>query len=99
VWCCALRSLDLDKVRDRRGDGKAPRLATEDELGSAYPMFELGAVPPFGGPAGDHTIVDRLFAEQEWVVIVAGSHTESLRITMQDLLSLTDAGVADICAD
>jgi prolyl-tRNA editing enzyme YbaK/EbsC (Cys-tRNA(Pro) deacylase) len=62
-------------------------------------MFELGAVPPFGGPAGDHTIVDRLFAEQEWVVIVAGSHTESLRITMQDLLSLTDAGVADICAD
>jgi len=35
------------------------RLATEAELADAYPMFELGAAPPFGGPAGDRTIVDR----------------------------------------
>jgi prolyl-tRNA editing enzyme YbaK/EbsC (Cys-tRNA(Pro) deacylase) len=36
-------------------------------------MFELGAVPPFGGPAGDRTVVDRRLAEQESVLIEAGS--------------------------
>jgi prolyl-tRNA editing enzyme YbaK/EbsC (Cys-tRNA(Pro) deacylase) len=38
-------------------------------------------------------------AERESVVLEAGSHAESVRIAMADLLRLTDAEVADICAD
>ncbi len=35
--------LDLHKVRDLLGDGTSIRLASEEELEEAYPMFELGA--------------------------------------------------------
>jgi Ala-tRNA(Pro) deacylase len=94
----ASERLDLHKVRDLLGEGKSMRLATEAELVAAYPMFELGAVPPFGGPAGDRTIVDRRLAERESVVIEAGSHRESLRVKTRDLLALTHAEIAEISA-
>lgn len=45
--------LDLQKLRRAIDSPTKPRLATEAELGGAYPGFELGAVPPFGGPSGD----------------------------------------------
>jgi Ala-tRNA(Pro) deacylase len=95
----ASERLDLHKVRELLGEGKSARLATEVELADAYPMFELGAVPPFGGPEADRTIVDRRLASEQSVVIEAGSHTESVRIRTEDLLSLTRAEIADICAD
>lgn len=94
----ASERLDFRKLRELTGDGST-RLATEDELADVYPMFELGAAPPFGGPAGDRTIADRRLAEQESVVVEAGSHSESVRIKTRDLLSLTRAELADICTD
>jgi Ala-tRNA(Pro) deacylase len=95
----ASERLDLHKVRAVLGNGKSTRLATEAELVAAYPMFELGAVPPFGGPDGDRTIVDRRLAERESVVVEAGSHRESLRVKTQDLLAITHAEIAEISAD
>ena len=92
----ASERLDLHKVRDLLGEGKTTRLASEAELAEAYPMFELGAVPPFGGPASDRTIVDRRLAEHASVVVEAGSHSESVRIRTEDLLRLTAAEVEDI---
>lgn len=95
----ASERLALGKLRELLGEGKATRLATEEELAGAYPTFELGAVPPFAGPSGDPAILDRRLAEQPSVVIEAGSHSESVRITTQDLLALTNAQIADICED
>ncbi len=95
----ASERLDLHKVRELLGDGKQTRLATESELAHAYPMFELGAVPPFGGPAGDQVIVDRRLAERESVVLEAGSHSESVQMRTADLLILTAATIADLAAD
>ncbi len=95
----ASERLDLHKVRDLLGDGKQTRLATESELARAYPMFELGAVPPFGGPAGDQVIVDRRLAERESVVLEAGSHSESVQMRTADLLTVTGATLADLAAD
>ena len=95
----ASERLDLHKIRKLVGEGKTVRLATEAELAAAYPMFELGAVPPFGGPSGDRTIVDRRLSELESIVIEAGSHTESVRIDADDLVAITGAEIADICAD
>jgi len=92
----ASERLDLHKVRELLGN--EARLATESELAVAYPTFELGAVPPFGGPAGDRTVVDRRLADRTTVVIEAGSHTESVRMQSGDLITLAQAEIADICA-
>ena len=54
----------------------------------AYPMYELGAVPPFGVPAGDRVLLDRRLAQHDSVVLEAGSHSESVRLKTADLLSL-----------
>lgn len=91
--------LDLTKARALVGGGKHTRLATEAELAGSYPMFELGAVPPFGGPTGDRVIVDAQLPEHEFVVLDAGSHSESVRMRTSDLLNLAGAEIADLCRD
>jgi Ala-tRNA(Pro) deacylase len=95
----ASERLDLTKARALVGGGKNTRLATEAELVASYPMFELGAVPPFGGPTGDRVIVDRRFSEHDSVVLDAGSHSESVRMRTSDLLMLARAEIADLCRD
>jgi Ala-tRNA(Pro) deacylase len=92
----ASERLDLRSVRERLGD-RDLRLATEEELASAYAGFELGAVPPFGGRDGDRVVVDRRIAELDRVVFEAGTHEESLRIGAADLVALTGADVLDLC--
>jgi Ala-tRNA(Pro) deacylase len=94
----ASEHLDLHKVRRLLGD-KHARLASEAELVVAYPMYELGAVPPFGVPAGDWVLFDRRLAQHDSLVLEAGSHNESLRLKTADLLTLTDAQVEDIAAN
>ncbi|HET7555619.1 MAG TPA: YbaK/EbsC family protein [Gaiellaceae bacterium] len=93
----ASERLDLHKVQEVLED-KHARLATEGELVSAYPMYELGAVPPFGVPAGDLVLVDRRLAERDSVVAEAGSHNESVRLRTRDLLRLAAAKIEDLVA-
>jgi prolyl-tRNA editing enzyme YbaK/EbsC (Cys-tRNA(Pro) deacylase) len=59
-------------------------------------MFELGAVPPIGGPAGDRVVVDGALLDEDYVVLEAGSHEESIRVRSHDLVSITNALVADV---
>jgi prolyl-tRNA editing enzyme YbaK/EbsC (Cys-tRNA(Pro) deacylase) len=56
-------------------------------------------VPPIGGARRDPVVLDSRLAERASVVLEAGSHEESVRIATTDLLRVTDAEVADICAD
>ncbi|HEU6443828.1 MAG TPA: YbaK/EbsC family protein [Gaiellaceae bacterium] len=95
----ASERVDLRKAREALGEGKDARLATEDELATAFPMFELGAVPPFGGPPGDRVLIDPRIAERDSIVLEAGSHGESLRMKASDLLSLSKAEVVDVCRE
>jgi Ala-tRNA(Pro) deacylase len=95
----ASRRLDMRKAHRALGGDRHIRLATEAELAAAYPMFELGAVPPFGGPAGDRVILDRWLATHERVAVEAGSHTESLRMDVMDLLKLAGAEFRNLVAD
>jgi Ala-tRNA(Pro) deacylase len=94
----ASERLDLHKVRQLRGSNEI-RLVTESELVGAYPAFELGAVPPFGGPPGDTVIVDRRIADRESIILEAGTHEQSIRVKTADLLALAQAEIADICRD
>jgi Ala-tRNA(Pro) deacylase len=73
-----------------------PTLLTEAELDGSYPQFELGAVPPFGGPEGDRVVLDRSLAECDHVVFEAGEHDASLRLRSRDLIAVAGAQVADI---
>jgi Ala-tRNA(Pro) deacylase len=95
----ASERIDLRKTREALGDGKDVRLASESELADAYPMFELGAVPPLGGPTEDRVLVDPRVAKRESIVFEAGSHGESLRMRTADLLELAGARIADVCRD
>jgi Ala-tRNA(Pro) deacylase len=94
----ASEQLDLAKVRRALAVTGEVSLLTEAELGRAYTEFELGAVPPFAGSHRDRVLVDRRLCEYEWIVIEAGTHEESLRLRSADLLALTDAQLADVCA-
>jgi Ala-tRNA(Pro) deacylase len=96
----ASERLDLGKLRDVLAEGGRHKvhLASEEDLARDYREFELGAVPPFGGPR-DPVIVDRRIAERDSVVVEAGNHDQSLRLPASDLVRVTGAQVADICAD
>lgn len=92
----ASEKLDLHRLGEAIGVERELRLATEDELVAAYPEFDVGAVPPFGGRS-DPVVVDRRVAARDEVVLEAGTHEQSLRMETSDLLELTDARVADVC--
>ena len=89
----ATRHVDLEKARVLLGNRF--RLATERELVGAYPAFELGAVPPFGGPE-DTVVVDPAVADAGDVVVEAGTHEQSMRLAAKDLITLSKAWIADV---
>ena len=92
----ASRHVDLEKVRRLLELERAPRLATEAELMASYPEFELGAVPPVGGPH-DRVVVDERLADRATLVVETGSHAEALRLRTRELLVDAIAEVGDIC--
>ena len=96
----ASERIDFKKLAELLGETrKSVQLASEDELRVGYPEFELGAVPPLGGAHRDTVVVDSRVGEHESIVLEAGSHDESIRLTTSDLLRLTGARVAEICVD
>jgi Ala-tRNA(Pro) deacylase len=86
--------LDLRKAESALGADA--RLATEDVLAGAYPEFELGAVPPLTGGDGDRVLVDGSLLANEWVVLEAGTHEQSVRLRSDDLVRITEARVDDL---
>ena len=92
----AYERIDLRKVRAVLGRREA-HLASEQVLAGAYPEFELGAVPPVGGPTNDVVLMDEGMRKAESVVFEAGTHETSVRIKTTDLVSIANARVADIC--
>lgn len=87
----------LSKVRSLLDLDHETRLATEVELAAAYPDFELGAVPPLGGPDGDTVVVDRRLADHETLIFEAGSHDESVRVDTEELVRVAEAHIGDVC--
>jgi Ala-tRNA(Pro) deacylase len=94
----ASERIDLRKVKGVLGGGDV-QLASEHVLTGAYPQFELGAVPPLGGPGHDRVVMDECLRESESVIFEAGTHEYSVRIKTADLVSVAQPQIADICAD
>jgi Ala-tRNA(Pro) deacylase len=92
----ASRRLDLHKIRELLDTDV--RLATERALAEAYSGFELGAVPPIGGPS-DRVLLDGRLCASDSVVVEAGTHDESVRMRSKDLVRITGALLGDLCHD
>lgn len=92
------KKVDVEAVRKLLVDPSAS-IAPEAELVLAYPMFELGAVPPFGGPGGDRILIDSSLLNRESLVFEAGSQRQSVRMRSADLLTLCAAEIAPIATD
>jgi Ala-tRNA(Pro) deacylase len=91
--------IDIRKLADVEGVGrKKVHFASEDDLRRDYPDFELGAVPPLGG-RGDPVVVDAQLASRDAIVLEAGSHEQSVRLSGRELVRAANAEVADICRD
>jgi Ala-tRNA(Pro) deacylase len=89
--------LDLEKARVALNT-ESVALADESTLIGSYPQFEVGAVPPVGGPY-DRVVVDARLFDRTSVVLDAGAHDESIRIRTSDLLSVAEAELADLAED
>jgi Ala-tRNA(Pro) deacylase len=91
----ASEHVDLEKVQRLLRLQREPRLALERELAAEYPEFELGAVPPVGGPH-DRVVIDERLADRDVIVVESGSHSEAVRLRTRDLLVDAMAEVGDI---
>ena len=94
----AASQLSLSKLAEAVSAAGVELLA-EADLIAWYPQFELGAVPPFGGPEGDRVVIDRKLAELSHVVFEGGTHALSLRMRTADLIVVASAELADIAVD
>ncbi len=93
----ASRRLDMHLLRDalRRRD---IHLATEDELERDFPQFEMGSIPRRGSLLSAPLVIDPEVVQHDMVVFAAGTHEESVRVRMRDLLRLEHAVVTPIAS-
>jgi Ala-tRNA(Pro) deacylase len=80
-------SIDVERLRALVG-ATALRLANEVELAPLYPECELGAMPPLGPLYGQRVFLDQAMVEDEEIVFNAGTHTDAIRMKLQDFSRL-----------
>jgi Ala-tRNA(Pro) deacylase len=95
----ASERLDLHRLRDALGATQSLRLATEAEIARAFPMLEVGAAPPVGPVMPAAEVVDRRLLARSRIVCAGGDHRHAVVLDPRDLIRLTDATIADICAE
>ena len=96
----ASEMVDMRKVRDLLGASRSLRLATEQEIASHFPEFEVGAVPPVGGGGVFASrLVDRHLLDQPRVLCGSADHRHAVLLDPRELTRLGNAVVADICEE
>jgi len=95
----ASERLDLHKLRTALDASKQLRLASEAEMAADFPMFEVGATPPFGPMLPALEVVDPRLLEHDRILCTGGDHRHSILLKPDDLVRATAARVADICED
>ena len=83
---CALPAshrIDLDTLRVQLQVNDC-ELAQENELSRIFPNCELGAEPPIGRMFGLPTIMDESLFADDRVTFQAGTHQESVTMTLAD---------------
>ncbi len=88
-------AVDMEKAKAALGAGTVT-LAGEDEIGTLFPDCEVGAMPPFGAEYDLNTYVDERLAEEDEILIPAGTHEDSVLLAWEDYQRLARPKVADI---
>jgi Ala-tRNA(Pro) deacylase len=89
--------LDMGKVREQLGESRSElRLATEGEMNTDFPQFELGALPPLGDLLPAPEIVDRRVLDHDRVLCNGGDHTHSVLLDPREIVRASNAEVADV---
>jgi len=91
----APKRLDLQRVGEVLQDPEV-RLATESEMAEAFPDCELGAEPPVGVLFGLTTVMDEGLQEDDYLLMQAGTHRESVKLSRADWERLCEPIVASI---
>jgi Cys-tRNA(Pro)/Cys-tRNA(Cys) deacylase len=91
--------LDLRKLRTVLGASRQLQLAGEHEIARAFPMFDVGAVPPFGPIVPAAEVLDAALLRNERILCPAGDHRHSVLVDPRDVVRVTGARTADICQD
>ncbi len=91
----AAAEIDLEKATAVL-DASEVQLASESQFADAFPDCEVGAEPPFGHLYGVRTLVDERLTREPHVVFRAGTHTETVRMWIDDYLRLVDAQQVDV---
>jgi Ala-tRNA(Pro) deacylase len=84
---------DLERVAEVLGASEV-RLAHEEEFAPAFPDCEVGAMPPFGNLYGLPVYLDEALAEDETIVVQAGTHSDTIRLKYADFERLVRPTVA-----
>lgn len=77
----------LDELQKALG-AKHVELASEDEMRSAFPDCEVGAMPPFGNLYNMDVFVNEHLRQDEQIWFNAGSHDEVMRMNWKDFDNL-----------
>lgn len=85
--------VDLERLRRCVGAGSAS-LASEKEFKDLFPECELGAMPPFGNLYGLPVYVDQDLERDPSIVFNAGTHTEAIRMDLEDFKRLVEPMLA-----
>jgi Ala-tRNA(Pro) deacylase len=94
----ASETLDLTKLR-RLTSRHGLRLATESELGTDFPHFEVGALPPFGALFDSPGYLDRQLLSAHRILCNGGDHRHSIALDARELQRASHARVADLVAE
>ena len=71
-------------------------LASEEDFKSLFPECEIGAMPPFGNLYDLKVYMAESLLEDEEIAFNAGTHTEVIRVSMEDYKRLANPEVAKI---
>ena len=79
-------SLRLDMAKVQAVFGRQARLAQEPEFAPLFPDCERGAEPPFGNLYGVSVYMDERLRDADDIVCNAGSHTETIKLALEDFM-------------
>ncbi len=73
---------------------KKVELASEDDFRGFFPGCDTGAMPPFGNLYQMDVYVEECLLNDKEIAFNAGSHTELVKISYQDYMSLVEPKIA-----
>ena len=94
----AANRLDLHKLREVVGASRQLQLIDEPQMEQEFGQFESGAIPPFGPALPRVEIIDERLLAEDKILCASGDHRHAVLIDPREVVRISDARVADICA-